>query len=324
MGTDKTPKKKYPYLPWWLYDYQSDSRVLAMSDDQDLAYRRMIEASWDLGELPNDPEKIASLIRFSQEKFDAVWKYPLTECWHNGNEGLINYRLEREREKVAASYKQKREAGIASGRSRRGIGATERSLNGRSTNVERALNDPDPDSESDGDSKNIRSLDLIDPLSIQRGSVGAPSRSDRPDSKKAKKITGRVKWNKEEQKLNASDSFKQEFLACWKREFTVEEITEEMVKATRWLVKKPEKRGSKSRIDLFLHNWMEKALQDRVAKEEDEATMSRPIPEVEELKWCPECRETLPYHVERCSIYQKQLKEKEGGKDDGYKDQGRG
>ena len=251
--------RKYPYLPWWLYDYRSDPLVQAMSDDQDLAYRRMIEVSWDLGELENNPSKIASLIQFSLRKFASVWKYPLTECWHDKGVGLVNARLEREREKVEASYRQKKRAGEASGQARKKARCIERTLNGCSTDVERAFNDPNPDPDLDS-KKNL--LDLENGLFKEIGDItGAPKRSGSQSSRRPTKkaVTGKVRWDEEKRKLDATDTFRQDFLACWKKKFTVDEIKKEMIEATRWLIQRPETRSDETRLDLFLHDWMEDA-----------------------------------------------------------------
>lgn len=284
---------KYPYLPWWLYDYRSDPLVQAMSDDQDLAYRRMIEVSWDLGELENNPGKIASLIQFSPRKFDSVWKYPLTECWKDNGSGLVNARLEKEWEKVEASYRQKKRAGEASAQARKKARDVERTLNGCSTDVERTLNDPDPDPDP---------VSKTDPDNTKQGSFlndGRSGSSAKPDEPTTRRLQ-RVKWDKDEMKLKASDSFKEEFIGCWKKEFTVAEISLEVKKASRWLVKHPGRRGSRSRLDLYLHKWMENALEDRRAREEEEATMRPPPPEPER-KWCRVCRATLPRHAAWCT-----------------------
>ncbi|MCP4201865.1 MAG: hypothetical protein GY769_08025 [bacterium] len=303
-------KGKYPYMPWWLYDYNADPRVQAMTDDQDLAYRRMLEASWDLGALPTEPEKIGSLIRYSRRKFAAVWKYPLTDCWEKNGAGLSNPRLERERERVSRLYAQRRRAGKRSAEARKKGTSVERASNERSTSVERASNDPYSYSDLDGGSKIKRDIKK-DLASIEGGGTGAPYGP--PDAApKPTAVTGRVKWNKEDQKLDASKSFKEEFLTCWKRHFSKDEIKGEMVKATRWLVKNPKRRGTRSRLDLYLHNWMEKALEDREAMEEEEEITSRPTPPVEpSSKWCRSCRETLPDHSMWCPVGKK-----ERGEDD--------
>lgn len=312
-------KRKYPHYPWWLYDYQSDPLVQAMTDDQDLAYRRMIDASWDLGELPNDPDKISSLIRFSRKKFASVWKYPLIECWQDNGIGLINHRVEREWEKIDARYGQLKKASAKGVAARTGQANDDHMVTKRSPYDDHMVGESDSESEKIGDSKKDLSSSKND-LSLKKGGSGAPSRSARP---KMKKVTGRVRWNKEEQKLDASDAFKQEFLVCWKREFTVSEIKEEMVKATRWLVPRPGRRGGRSRLDIFLHTWMENALADREAREEDEARMTRrTLPEPSQ-KWCPECRETLPYHADQCSIYKKQLEGREEADDESDDQKGR-
>lgn len=97
-----------PYFKWFPKDYASDALVRGMTDAQDLAYRRLIDASWEIGALPSEPEKLAVLAQVDsegciagQEFLRQVWTYPLTECWAARKDGLlINYRLEEERDKA--------------------------------------------------------------------------------------------------------------------------------------------------------------------------------------------------------------------------------
>lgn len=70
-----------------------------MTDEQDLIYRRLIDKSWEIGPLPNDPNKLAALVRMQCDRFATAWTFPLKECWHENKQGLlINNRLEDERE----------------------------------------------------------------------------------------------------------------------------------------------------------------------------------------------------------------------------------
>lgn len=301
---------KFPHYPWWVYDYNSDPMVLAMTDEQDLAYRRLLDQSWDMGPLPKEIERLAVLTRYSMDKFRAVWTYPLTECW-NENEGgmLMNSRLEKVRRDVVDRYEQTRMAGRASGKSRR-----ERALNGRSTDVERMLNDPKSNSKKILNNRKdcINTKDLLN----RKGGIPVQRNADPATPPKMKRIIGRINWvvdDEGKQKLKASDSFRKEFLACWIQHFTKDEITEQIEKATRWLVPRPKRRGSKSRLDLYLHNWMENALSDKRNLEEEEDRTARRVPKREEPKWCKKCRGDLPEHMSWCSLVKSDDAGGEGG-----------
>lgn len=303
---------KLPYYFFWVNDYNSDPLVLAMTDDQDLAYRRLIDKSWDLGPLPNDPVKLAALVRFDKDRlnrFKAAWVYPLTECWPETPEGLVNPRLEKERDRAMRRVEQARDAGLRSGRSRIKGGPKkpkakpskkdERSLNDRSTDVERPLNSSDYDSGRIKRSTNNH-------IDLSNKGDGTGQRS--ADRTAPKAVTGRVKWvietgkdKKKVQRLEASEKFKAEFLSCWQELFSIDEIKEQIEKATRWLVPRPERRGSRSRLDMYLHGWMEKALKDKANKAEFEEETSRMAPPEPEQKWCLKCRGTLPEHMLWCS-----------------------
>lgn len=295
----RRPKEvKLPYYPWWVSDYNGDGKVLAMTKLQDLAYRRLLDQSWELGPLPNEPEKLAVLIRYSIEEFKDVWNYPLSDCWEEIEGGrLINPRLEKEREHVLDRIGKARKAGLASGKSRKKKG--ERMLNGRSTDVELGVNYPEPDIKILSNSKNLNNIKDRD--HSKGGGAGLPL-GDQPPPAKPRAVTGRVKWIEKdnEQKLEASEKFRAEFLACWKKYFSVEEIKEQIEKATRWLVPRPKRRGSKSRLDIYLHNWMEGALDDKRNMEEEEDKTARRVPERDEPKWCVKCHDDLPGHLPWC------------------------
>ena len=75
--------------------------MIGMTKMQDLAYRRMLEASWELGPLPCEPDDLARLIDFSPREFERAWRFPLTDCWKVRRGRLTNARLESERKVVA-------------------------------------------------------------------------------------------------------------------------------------------------------------------------------------------------------------------------------
>lgn len=309
MGRREGGGRDRPYYPFWVSDYNGDPLVIAMTKLQDLAYRRMLDKSWELGPLPVEPWKVARLIRYSEEEFEEVWKYPLTECWVETEQGWVNRRLEKERAYIDGMVEQRRAAGRRSAESRRkrskkkakkrsGTGV-QRETNERSTSVERDVNNPNPDEIS------LHRLNTIDPIDRDTNKEGRTGQRDAvPTARKA--VQGRVKWVVDEkegtQKLEASPKFRAEFLRLWKQHFSVEEIRDEVGKATRWLVPRPGRRGSRSRLDMYLHNWMEKALADKLnAEEAEEATTSTGRSREEpEVKWCRSCRGTLPNHMSWC------------------------
>lgn len=91
--------REFPFFRWFPKDYSGDALVRSMTRDQDLAYRRLLDQSWELGSLPNDKAKLAQLCGFSPLEFQAIWSFPLVDCWvENGDGNLINNRLEDERE----------------------------------------------------------------------------------------------------------------------------------------------------------------------------------------------------------------------------------
>lgn len=69
-----------------------------MSLEQRGAYDEMLCVSWQIGPLPDDPELLAKLIKVDKKTFKRVWKEPLKGCWEKTDSGLINERLEKERE----------------------------------------------------------------------------------------------------------------------------------------------------------------------------------------------------------------------------------
>jgi len=127
-----------PYFPWYYADYNADPRVQAMTDLQDLAYRRLLEVSWDLGGLPNDPKKLAILARFKIDVFENdIWIYPLTDCWEAVGRGkmLVNNRQEKDRQKFLSKQTQGREAADARWKKhRKRFGIKEKSRHADSSN----------------------------------------------------------------------------------------------------------------------------------------------------------------------------------------------
>lgn len=145
-----------PYYRWFPIDYAGDALVKAMTDDQDLAYRRLLDISWQIGSLPSDLGELARLAGFDSERFEAAWSFPLTECWHkNGAGKLVNHRLEEERESTLKRSEKARQSVQAreKKRGKRLRAKRKASIIERSSNDHRAMIYPKPDPDPDPDPK---------------------------------------------------------------------------------------------------------------------------------------------------------------------------
>ena len=83
-------------LPWWPRDYLAATRGMSLAERG--AYTDLLWFSWDMGALPNDPKRLARMLSVDAEEFAEIWptiasKFVLTE-----NGGIVNPRLERERQ----------------------------------------------------------------------------------------------------------------------------------------------------------------------------------------------------------------------------------
>lgn len=79
-----------------------------------------------------------------------------------------------------------------------------------------------------------------------------------------------IHWNKEKRGIDATPEFRQIFFKRWRKHFTAEQIRVEMTRASRLLDARPESRGSGSQIEVFLHNYMERALEEGIKKGGDD------------------------------------------------------
>lgn len=90
-----------PYYPWFPKDFAADAHVMAMSNTQELIYRRLLDRSWELGPLPSDEKSLARLAGVYPATFRKAWSFPLADCWESRDDGsLINQRLEDERSRA--------------------------------------------------------------------------------------------------------------------------------------------------------------------------------------------------------------------------------
>ena len=97
---------EFPYYPWYSKDFAGDSLVMAMTNMQELIYRRLLDRSWELGGLPNDPAALSRLSEVRPTTFRKAWTFPLTDCWESNDEGrLVNPRQEKDRVRITGRKK---------------------------------------------------------------------------------------------------------------------------------------------------------------------------------------------------------------------------
>lgn len=126
----------FPYYRWFPKDYIGDAEVQAMTDDQDLAYRRLLDKSWEIGPLPNDVKKLAAYVRYTLVRFEQCWCFPLSDCWHENKDGkLINNRLEDERDFAFTRANNARKAVMSRWKKRRKRLKTQKDKKGYARNT---------------------------------------------------------------------------------------------------------------------------------------------------------------------------------------------
>lgn len=91
-----------PYVPFYCSDWLGDTRVRRMTLEERGAYFDLLCHAWDAGTIPADPGERAHMLGVTPRKLAALWPR-IEPCWRSdGNGGLVNPRLERERDKQAA------------------------------------------------------------------------------------------------------------------------------------------------------------------------------------------------------------------------------
>ena len=101
-----------PFYKWYPGDYLNDTQLL--SDDEDLLYRRLLDALWIHGaELPDDDAVICRAVRFDRRKFNRC--YPLVKRLLSVSNGVVTHqKLRAQSEHVADIIEKRRKAGRAS------------------------------------------------------------------------------------------------------------------------------------------------------------------------------------------------------------------
>ena len=245
-----------PYYPWFPKAYAADPLVQAMTDDQDLAYRRLLDASWELGPLPDDVAKLASFVRYRRggdARFKRAWTYPLTECWlKNGDGHLINPRLESVRDEVLSRSEKARSAAAARW-SRRKLLKTNETAN------------------ADALPEHSQRMAQALPLKEKCKGKGKEKEEEAPRAQARSRLHAlsapAVWWNQRLKKIEYTDEWRADLKKAFYSELGKDSMNEVWKTATRWFLKNPRRRTKKSRMDRTLYVFFENTIQDNKDKE---------------------------------------------------------
>ena len=97
---------RLPSTPLYVSDCLGATRQFTLAERG--AYSDLLFLPWNIGPLPNDPRRLASLIGCTAREFAAVWP-AIHDKFANTPAGLVNERLEAHRVRTTAAVKAKRE-----------------------------------------------------------------------------------------------------------------------------------------------------------------------------------------------------------------------
>ena len=107
-----------PAFQLYAADFYMDT--LEWTCDEIGLYLRLLLIEWINGPLPNDHKQLINLVKTHHKTFNKAWKRVGKKFINNG-QGLINERLEKEREKQEIWREKSRLGGIKSGKVRRRV-----------------------------------------------------------------------------------------------------------------------------------------------------------------------------------------------------------
>lgn len=149
--------RSLPMMPWFPQDFAGATS--GWSFGERAVYRELLDAQWTLGELPNDPQRLARIARMDLADFEAAWPLVKTKfrVVRKGKISvLLNERLEDHRLKAERLVDQRRAASEAAGQARRNR-AIDRSVTARSPAPEHPSPSESPSPDKEKKTSSLRS-----------------------------------------------------------------------------------------------------------------------------------------------------------------------
>jgi uncharacterized protein YdaU (DUF1376 family) len=96
-----------PYVNFYVSDWLGDSIVRRMPLEARALHIDMLCHAWNVGNVPADLEECAAMLGVTKRKLETLWP-KLSPCWEtDGSGGLVNKRMEKERQKQRAKRRTK-------------------------------------------------------------------------------------------------------------------------------------------------------------------------------------------------------------------------
>ncbi|HWG75367.1 MAG TPA: DUF1376 domain-containing protein [Steroidobacteraceae bacterium] len=86
--------KAGPYVPWFHGDFLRSTAGWTLQERG--AYWMLLCAQWEIGPLPNNPVRLASIIGIEQSEMASLWP-TLAKKFKHTKSGLVNVRMEAHR-----------------------------------------------------------------------------------------------------------------------------------------------------------------------------------------------------------------------------------
>lgn len=106
--------KSLAMMPWFPRDFIAATRGWRLLERA--LYRELLDAQWELGDLPTDQEELARIAGASESEFGTAWTRVSGKFEANASGRLRNVRLEEHREKAVRIKSARAEAGKIGGR----------------------------------------------------------------------------------------------------------------------------------------------------------------------------------------------------------------
>src|SRR5882672_244410 len=69
----RNPSERLPWYPWFTGDYLAETQGWPW--DARAAYRELLDAQWNMGALPSDPERLRTLVGASRAQWRIAWPF---------------------------------------------------------------------------------------------------------------------------------------------------------------------------------------------------------------------------------------------------------
>lgn len=100
--------KSFPYAPFYFGDFLRSTAGWTLLERG--AYMMLLFTQWELGPLPNDPARLATIVGLSQSEMANIWPL-LSRKFKQAKGGFVNLRMEAHRRNYLEYRKHQADSG---------------------------------------------------------------------------------------------------------------------------------------------------------------------------------------------------------------------